>query len=121
MEKKKRKEEKSYFVIRRKAGIEKIKSEDILFFESEGRKINLYTKERKISFYGSIRDLRRELDERFICCHGSYEVNLTKITKFTGGAIEIEGNHILPVSQRKSAEARSLYQSYLKKHFPCNT
>lgn len=110
----------SYFGIITRGDIRKIDFDDIIFFESEGRKINVYTKYRKISFNGSIENIREKLDERFCSCHGSYEINLTKVNRFAGDSIEMEGGHLLPVSQRKSAELRRLFQTYLKKHFPCN-
>ena len=46
--------EKSHFVIITRKGIEKIRLDDILYFESEGRKIHVHTNEGKISFNGII-------------------------------------------------------------------
>lgn len=112
--------EKSHFAIFTRKGIEKINFDDILYFESEGRKIHVHTIERKISFNGSIENLRKKLDSRFISCHCSYEVNLTKVKRFAGGCIEVEGGAILPVSQRRFSETKRSYYTYLIKHFPCN-
>ena len=112
--------EQSHFVIITRNGTEKIKSEDILYFESEGRKVHVHMKGRVISFNGSIEQVRKKLDRRFCCCHGSYEVNLTKVVRLTGYTMEIEGGEILPISQRRRAETRYRYQAYLRENFPCN-
>jgi DNA-binding LytR/AlgR family response regulator len=112
--------EKSHFVVITRNGTEKLKADDILYFESEGRKVHVHTKERIISFYGSIEQTRRKLDKRFCSCHGSYEINITKVVRLSGYTVEIEGGDILPVSQRKCAETRRNYHAYLKEHFPCN-
>jgi len=112
--------EKSHFAIITRGGTEKIKLDDVLYFESEGRKVHVHTKERKISFNGSINQVREMLDERFCCCHGSFEVNLTKVIRFADAAVEIEGGGVLPVSQRRHGEMRDRFQAYLRENFPCN-
>ncbi|GAB1476685.1 hypothetical protein MASR2M70_15210 [Bacillota bacterium] len=110
----------TYFAVITREGMEKLKADDILYFESEGRKVHVHTKERRISFNGCMEEIRAKLDGRFFNCHGSYEINLTKVIRFNGSLIEMEGGKVLPVSQRRSAELRRSYQAYLRKHFPCN-
>jgi two-component system response regulator AgrA len=110
----------SHFAIIKRDRIEKIKLDDILYFESEGRKVHVYTKERKVSFNGSIDQIRKKLDDRFLCCHGSYAINLTKIERFDRCTVKMEGGALLPVSQKRSTEIRNNYKAYLIKHFPCN-
>ncbi len=112
--------ETSHFVIITRNGTEKLKAEDILYFESEGRKVHVHTKERVVSFNGSIEQVEKKLDRRFCSCHASYAVNLTKVVRLTRYTIEMEGGAILPVSQRRHAETRYRYQTYLRENFPCN-
>lgn len=112
--------ERNFFVIIKKNGIEKIKFDDILYFESEGRKNNLYTKKKRITFNGSIDQIQKRLDNRFVYCHESYIINLTKIEKFQSGTVIMEGGTRLPVSQRKNSKTKHSFISYLIKHFPCN-
>ncbi len=111
---------KACFGIIKRGDIRKLDLDDIVFFESEGRKINVYTNNCKDSYNGNMGDIRGKLDERFCCCHGSYVVNLTKVNRFAGDFIEMEGGHLIPVSQRKSAGVRRAFEGYLRKHFPCN-
>ncbi len=112
--------EKSHFVIITRSSTEKLPTEDILYFESEGRKVHVHTKERILSFNGSMEQIRKKLDRRFCCCHGSYEINLTKVIRLKGLTVEMEGGRTLPVSQRRCAETRHRYHAYLKENFPCN-
>lgn len=109
-----------YFVVVTRGTIEKVQFDDILYFESEGRKIHIHTRKGTISFNGSIEKIRDKLDGRFLSCHGSYEVNISKVKKFDGTSIEIEGGHVLPVSKRKISKTRRGILEHLKKHFPCN-
>lgn len=111
---------KSHFAVITRGGTEKIELDDILYFESEGRKVHVHTKERKISFNGSMQKVREMLDGRFCCCHGSYEVNLTKVIRLADYMVEVEGGRRLPVSQRRHAEIKGRYQAYLRENFPCN-
>lgn len=110
----------NHFVIITRNGTEKLSADEILYFESEGRKVHVHTKERVISFNGSMEQVKKKLDKRFCSCHGSYAVNLTKVVRLTGYTVELEGGTILPVSQRKHAETRYRYQTYLRENFPCN-
>ncbi len=112
--------EKSHFAIITRGRTEKIKLDDVLYFESEGRKVHVHTRGRKISFNGSIQQVREMLDDRFCCCHGSFEVNLTKVIRFADSVVEVEGGGVLPVSQRRRAEIRNRFQAYLRENFPCN-
>ncbi|MGI6733931.1 MAG: LytR/AlgR family response regulator transcription factor [Anaerovoracaceae bacterium] len=113
-------DEASHFVIITRNSTEKLKADDILYFESEGRKVHVHTKERVISFNGSMEQVKKKLDRRFCSCHASYAVNLTKVVRLAGYTVEMEGGAILPISQRKHAETRYRYHTYLRENFPCN-
>lgn len=100
--------------------IEKVSFDDILFFESQGRKVLVHTKDRLITFYGSIRKTQEKLDERFHSCHGSFVVNMTKIVRFQDWEIVLENETRIPVSQRRKGETIRRYLAYFDQHFPCN-
>lgn len=55
--------------------------DNIILFETSSsvHKINLYTENKVIEFYGKIKDLCSLLDDRFYRCHQSYIVNKDKI------------------------------------------
>ncbi|CEP98344.1 LytTR family two component transcriptional regulator [[Clostridium] sordellii] len=70
-----------YFFIERLDSVDKIKYEDILYFETcKKRFIGLNTVDSYIEFNGTLKDLEKKLDDRFIRCHKSYIVNKNKIS-----------------------------------------
>ncbi|MBC6004546.1 MAG: LytTR family DNA-binding domain-containing protein [Paeniclostridium sordellii] len=71
---------KDYFFIERLDCIDKIKYEDILYFETcKKRFIGLNTTKSYIEFNGTLKELEKKLDDRFIRCHKSYIVNKNKV------------------------------------------
>lgn len=68
-----------------------INSEDVLFFETTGRahKLCVHTKNGKIEFYGSIKDMENH-GEEFIRVHKSYVVNRNNIRSLDSERFELE-------------------------------
>ena len=68
-----------------KAGERKlsVNYDDIMFFEtsSNAHKVILHCTNRILEFYGQIRELDGELDERFYKCHRSFLVNTENISE----------------------------------------
>jgi len=52
---------------------------DLLFFESQGRKVSLRTKAQELSFTASFEELQEKLPEYFFRCHRSYLINLRQV------------------------------------------
>lgn len=76
-----------------------INPEDILYIESEGNYINIYTKEKRYLSRQSMESILNELDaSRFIRVHRSYIVNKLHIKRFSKKEIEINSVKI-PVSR----------------------
>lgn len=72
--------EKDCFFIDKVDKIEKIKYEDILYFETcKKRFIALRTDNSYIEFSGTLKELESQLDDRFIRCHKSYIINKSKV------------------------------------------
>lgn len=104
---------KSYLVISNKQGIYKIPLYTILCFESEKRKIHVYTQERKLSYYGKFEDLMEKLDPRFARCHNSYIVNLTKVRELSDKKFVCENGKNVPISKTYYVDVREKFLSYL--------
>ena len=69
-----------YFFINAVDTIEKIKYDDILYFETAKKRfIALRTKNMYIEFSGTLKDIESRLDNRFIRCHKSYIINKSKV------------------------------------------
>ena len=75
---------------------------DILYFESDNRKINIYTTKGQISFYGILSEVLEELDEfDFLFIHQSYIVNYNHIISFEYNQVTMSNDTILPISQSR--------------------
>lgn len=72
--------EEGCFFIDKVDKIEKVKYDDILYFETcKKRFIALRTENSYIEFSGTLKELESQLDNRFIRCHKSYIINKLKV------------------------------------------
>lgn len=62
--------------------ITKVNTDDILFIETSGmRKLMIHTLCEHLEFYGTLKELEKELDDKFYKVHRSYIVNKHKIKR----------------------------------------
>ncbi len=89
----------SYIFIKSEKRIEKIEMNDILYAESIGNYVGIYTENKKIIAYLTMKSLESQLpSDEFIKIHQSYLVNCTKIEAIDGNEIKI-ANKSLPMSR----------------------
>lgn len=105
--------EVSMLAITNKQGVHKISFSEILYFESERRRIHLYTAEDKISFYGKLDDLMEKLDKRFMKCHNSYIVNITQVKELRDKKFYFNKSKGIPVSKTYYTDVREAFLEYV--------
>lgn len=89
----------SYIFIRSEKRIEKIELNNILYAESLGNYVSIYTDSKKIIAYLTMKSLESQLPlNEFIKIHQSYLVNSSKIDAIEGNEIKI-GSKSLPISR----------------------
>ncbi len=77
----------------------RIPYKEILYFESDRRKVNCVTEKRCYSFYGKLDEVARELaDAGFIRIHQRYLVNAEAIRQVCGNEVRV-GTYTLPISR----------------------
>ena len=82
---------------------------DILYFQSDERKIRIITSDREYEFYGKLDDVHNQLHSyTFIRIHKSYIVNAERVKVFKYQSVIMENGEIIPISQSKRAEMRTL-------------
>lgn len=83
---------------------------EILFFESEGRKIKVVTLDVEKEFYGGIRDLQKKLPKEFFTIHQSYVINKAHVVRYTYEMVEMDNGTMLSISKayRKQVRERLL-------------
>ena len=88
----------------------KIPFSDILYFCSNGRKINIVTLKKEYEFYGSLDNIYSEVkNKKFLFAHKSFLVNFKYIRKYQYEQLTMSDNKIIPVSQSRRKAVRSMF------------
>ena len=105
----------SYIFIKSEKRIEKVELSDILFAESVGNYVSVYTATKKIMAYLTMKSLEGQLPAAdFIKIHQSYLVNGAKIEAIEGNEIKI-GSNSLPMSRNYRETVMKIVQQRLLK------
>jgi DNA-binding LytR/AlgR family response regulator len=106
----------SYIFIKSDKRIEKIELCDLLYAESVGNYVSVYTDGKKIIAYLTMKSLESQLPaDDFIKIHQSYLVNCAKIDAIEGNEIKI-GNRSLPMSRNyREMVMKIVHQRLLKR------
>jgi two-component system response regulator LytT len=83
----------------------RIPHQEILYFESERRKIHCVTQTRTYSFYGKLDEVAQELEQAgFVRIHQRYLVRIGAIRQLCGSQVQV-GETTLPISRSCHAAA----------------
>ncbi|SFR81947.1 LytR/AlgR family response regulator transcription factor [Anaeromicropila populeti] len=87
----------------------KVPVKNILYFESENRKINIITTDEVYSFYGTIDSVYKMVRQyNFLEIHKSYLVNYNYIIKFEYRQVTLSNKKVLPISQMNRKRIRAI-------------
>jgi DNA-binding LytR/AlgR family response regulator len=84
---------------------------DVLYFESEGRKVNIILMDDVKSFYGKLSQVEEQLNSQdFIMIHKSYLINFSHVIEYTYEYVKMSNKEVLTISQnnRKAVRERLL-------------
>jgi len=88
--------------------IYRIPTADILYFESEGRKINIITTRGNFEFYGKLKEIEKQLSESdFLNIHKSYLVNYFHVIEYQYEYVVMSNSTKLAISQQNRKEIRN--------------
>ncbi len=106
----------SYIFVKSEKRIEKVELNDILYAESLGNYVCIYTESKKFIAYLTMKSLESQLpSDEFIKIHQSYLVNGSKIDAIEGNEIKI-GNKSLPMSRNyRETVMKIVHQRLLKR------
>ncbi len=105
-----------YFYYKRENVISKIPFDDILYFESSRRVINIVTKNGTYSYYDrldAVEEYIRQKNCFFIRIHKSYLVNSLHITQYEYSKLYLINDEFLPISENKRVATKQLYMNYI--------
>ena len=82
---------------------------DILYFQSDDRKIKIATIDGVYEFYGKLDNVYKQLQNyNFIRIHKSYIVNIDRVKAFHYQFVIMTDEQSIPISQSKRSEVRKL-------------
>lgn len=79
---------------------------EILYFLSDGRKIQIITTKGKREFYGKLRELVKILPADFLKIHQSYVVHIDFIARYAYEEVELINGTILTISKKYRKQIR---------------
>lgn len=101
--------ENKYFEYNNGKNYCRVNMNDILYFYSEGKKINIVTKEGNHEFYGKLKDIINEInDGSFIVIHKSYFIKYNAVIEFRYEEMKMINGEVLPISQGNRKGVREL-------------
>lgn len=78
----------------------RVSYKDILYFQSEGRKINIVTRQQIKTFYGKMAEVRETVPEYlFLNIHKSYVINFNYVVEYTYEWVKMLNGDILSISK----------------------
>ncbi|HSZ32134.1 MAG TPA: LytTR family DNA-binding domain-containing protein [Puia sp.] len=104
--------EKEWFFVKSGKTLNKIRMEDILYFEGEKEYVRLVTITERILIYRRLKDIQEQLPLPFMRVHNSYIVNTRQISKIQDNHIYIAGKQI-PLSEKFKTDFMTLIQQRL--------
>lgn len=102
------KNQKKVFEYKKGTSYHEILLEDILYFESQNKKIMIHGVKTNETYYGKLLDVMNLLENDFLCIHRSFLVNKEKIVQFYYDQVVLINGEVLPISQSKRQEIRKI-------------
>lgn len=106
--------EQEYLFIKSKNKKLKIKTEDILYIESMGRKVEVHLKSEIIEIYARMNDLEEQLGNGFYRCHRGYLVNMAHIAEYENYSIRVSNGETIFMAKERYNQFVREYMWYLR-------
>jgi len=95
----------------------KIQNKDIIYLESNKKKIVLHLVDGEEEFYGSLKNVYKEQLEQFdfLHIHAKYVVNYDHISSISYEELTLSSGQVLPISHPRKQEVRKDYSAIMRK------
>ena len=105
------KKDESVFSFQTGADTVSIPLREILYFESDRRKLKVVClNEKEYTFYGKLDNIEHQLKKLdFVRCHQSFLVNTKKILSLRGTELAMVNETVIPVSKRRAKETNEAF------------
>lgn len=101
-------EDKDTLILKNIKGVWQVRVNDIMYIESERRRLHIKTESDEITVYGQMGELKEQLPEYFIRCHQSYLVNADYIRGITPRHLELQNQKRIPISRNRMAHVKAM-------------
>lgn len=102
-----------FFVYKQGCNSYRRKIKDIIYFESDNRKVKMVTTTDEIIFYGTLSEIYSQLEVyKFFFIHKSYLVNFNHIAESYYDKLVMSNSNILSISQPKRGIVRKILLKY---------
>lgn len=105
---------KKYMMVKASGGYRKVNMADILYAESNGRKVIMHMKQENLEFYDKMEELEQRLGEGFYRCHRSYLVALAQVRGYDSTSIVLSNGEVIYLAKRKYSEFVQAYYRFLQ-------
>lgn len=99
--------DKDTLILKNIKGVWQVRVNDIMYIESERRRLHIKTESDEITVYGQMGKLMEQLPEHFIRCHQSYLVNADYIRGITPRHLELQNQKRIPISRNRMAHVKA--------------
>lgn len=103
-----------HMVVKVDGSYRKLEIRDILYAESDGRKVILHMKKETLKFYGKMDELEKKLGEGFYRCHRGFLVALSEIKAYDSTSITVSNGERIYLAKRKYSDFVQTYCSFLQ-------
>lgn len=93
----------------------KIYRKEIIYIESDNRKVILHKADSTLEFYAKLSDLAQSLDDDFARIHRSFLVNMKYILKYNATSVTLENGENIMMAKQKYGEFVKQYLKYSKR------
>ncbi len=98
----------------------RIQIDDIYYFECNGRKIDIHTKNGIITILGKMNQIEASLqNKKFFRCHKGYIVNFEHVCEFSNNEIILTNNQKVLISRLKINSFKEAFKAFMKGNIRC--
>ncbi len=98
----------------------RIQIDDIYYFECNGRKIDIHTKNGIITILGKMNQIEASLqNKQFFRCHKGYLVNFEHVCEFSNNEIILTNNQKVLISRLKINSFKEAFKAFMKGNIRC--
>lgn len=98
-------------LVRTGPSLVRILPQEILYVESDRRKVRVHCRERVVETYAKMDEVEARLPRQFVRCHKSFLVNMDCISELGSFDLTLSNGETVPISQRRK---RSVYDRFVE-------